>query len=121
MTKIVFFRSGGPFYGFKEQGHTGYGESGDDILCAALSAMTMLIINSIELGYSSEVDYDIDDETTDVKVRVKSALTEYESDERKRYAISGLILGYYYQLNDLTEEYYDYLSVDVIDVPYDEA
>ena len=44
MTKIVFFRSGGVYYGFEEQGHTGYGESGDDVLCAALSAMTMLKI-----------------------------------------------------------------------------
>ncbi|MBQ1957018.1 MAG: ribosomal-processing cysteine protease Prp [Clostridia bacterium] len=121
MTKIVFFRSGGVFYGFKEQGHTGYGESGDDILCAALSSMTMLIINSIELGFMSEVDYDIDEETTDVKVKVKAALPEFEGDERKRFAASGLIMGYYYQLNDLTEEYYDYLSVDVIDLPYEEA
>jgi hypothetical protein len=48
---------------------------------------------------------------------VKSALPAYEEDERKRYAISGLIMGYYYQLNDLVEEYYEYLDVDVIDKP----
>ncbi|MGM9634713.1 MAG: ribosomal-processing cysteine protease Prp, partial [Candidatus Avispirillum sp.] len=42
MTKVKFFRRGGFYYGFEETGHTGYGESGDDVLCAALSAMTML-------------------------------------------------------------------------------
>ena len=47
MTKLVFFRSDGIFYGFEEQGHTGYGQEGDDIICAALSAMTMLIINTV--------------------------------------------------------------------------
>ena len=61
MTKIVFFRSGGTYYGFEEQGHTGYAEAGEDILCSALSAMTMLIINAIEVAYSSSVDYTIEE------------------------------------------------------------
>ena len=38
MTTITFYKTGGFYYGFEEQGHTGYGESGDDILCSALSA-----------------------------------------------------------------------------------
>ena len=83
MTKIVFFRSNGVFYGFEEQGHTGYGEEGDDVLCAALSAMTMLIINTIEISYASDVEYNIDEATTDISVKSKAALIEYEDDERK--------------------------------------
>ena len=69
MTKIVFYRTNGVFYGFEEQGHTGYGEEGDDVLCAALSAMTMLIINTIEISYASDVEYNIDEATTDISVR----------------------------------------------------
>ena len=118
MTKVVFFRSGGFFYGFEEQGHTGFGEEGNDVLCAALSAMTMLIINTIEVAYASDVEYTIDEETTDIRVRSKAALVEYEADERKRYAVSGLFLSYYYQLNDLLEEYYDFLDVEIKDVEY---
>ena len=118
MTKIVFFRSGGVYYGFEEQGHTGFGESGDDILCAALSAMTMLIINTIEVAYASDVDYDVNEGATTIKVRSKAALPEFEEDENKRYAVSGLFLSYFYQLNDMIEEYYDYLKVDVKDVDY---
>ena len=38
MTKIIFYRSGGSFYGFEEQGHACYNENGDDVLCAAISA-----------------------------------------------------------------------------------
>ncbi len=117
MTKIVFYKSQGTFYGFEEQGHTGYGEAGDDVLCSALSAMTMLIINAIEVSYASEVEYTIDDKTTDIRLVAKGALPEYEEDESKRFAVSGLIMAYYYQLNDLIEEYYDYLSVDVIEKP----
>lgn len=115
MTKITFYKRDGVFYGFKENGHTGYGESGDDILCSALSAMTMLIINTVEISYAASVDYTIDDETADIELKVMSALPEFEEDERKRFAISGLIQGYFFQLNDLTEEYYDYLSVEEIE------
>lgn len=119
MTKVVFYRSGGVFYGFEEQGHTGFGQEGDDILCAALSAMTMLIINTIEVAYASDVEYTIDDETTNIRVRSKAALLEYEEDERKRYAVSGLFMSYFYQLNELLEEYYEFLDVDVKDVDYE--
>ena len=115
MTKVIFFRRDGLFYGFKEVGHTGYGESGDDILCAALSSMTMLLLNTIEVSYAGDVDYKIDEETTDITVKAMCALPEFEADEKKRFAVEGLIKGYYYQLNDLLEEYYDYLDVEVAD------
>ena len=118
MTKIVFFRSGGSFYGFEEQGHSGYADAGEDVLCAAISAMTMLIINTVEVAYASDVEYTIDEGATNIRVRSKAALPEFEDDERKRYAVSGLFLSYYYQLNELVEEYYDHLEVEVKDVDY---
>ena len=119
MTKIVFFRTNGVYYGFKEEGHTGYGEAGDDVLCAALSAMTMLIVNTIEVGYASDVEYDVNEGATTIKVRLKAALPEYEDDERKRYAVSGLFCSYFHQLIELEEEYYKFLSVSVIDKEYE--
>ena len=115
MTTITFYKSNGIYYGFEEQGHTGYGESGDDVLCAALSSMTMLIINAIEVSYATHVDYQIDEKTTDIRVIVKSALPKYESDEKKQYAVSGLIQAYFLQLMDLLEDNYDYLDVREIE------
>ena len=118
MTKVVFYKSGDSFWGFEEQGHTGYADAGEDILCSALSAMTMLIINTIEVSCASDVDYEIDDDDTRIVVTSKAALPEFEEDERKRYAVSGLFMSYYYQLNELIEEYYEYLDVDVKDIDY---
>ena len=115
MTTITFYKSNGIYYGFEEQGHTGYGESGEDILCSALSSMTLLIINAIEVTYGCNVDYTIDEETTDIRLIAKSALPKFEKDEKKQYAVSGLIQAYFYQLMDLTEEYYDYLDVKEIE------
>ena len=111
MTTITFYKTGGYYYGFEEKGHTGYGESGDDVLCAALSSMTMLLINAIEVSYASRVDYKIDEKTTDIRVIVKSALPKYESDEKKQFAVSGLIQAYFLQLMDLLEDNYEYLDV----------
>ncbi len=115
MTTITFYKTNGIYYGFEEQGHTGFAESGEDILCSALSAMTMLIINTIEVSYASSVDYTIDEKTTDIRLICKSALPKYESDERRQFAISGLIQAYFFQLMDLVEEYYDYLDVKEVE------
>jgi uncharacterized protein YsxB (DUF464 family) len=115
MTKVIFYRRNGVFYGFEEHGHTGYGESGDDILCAALSSMTMFLLNTIEIAYASDVDYTINEDSAEITVKALCALEDSGAEEKKRYAVSGLFMGYYYQLNDLAEEYYDYLEVEVKD------
>jgi len=115
MTTFIFYKTGGYYYGFEEQGHTGYGESGDDVLCAAISSMTMFLINAIEVSYACDVQYTIDEKTTDIKVIAKSALPKYESDEKKQFAVSGLIQAYFFQLMDLIEDYYDYLDVKEIE------
>ncbi len=115
MTTITFYKTDGYYYGFEEQGHTGFADSGEDILCSALSAMTMLIINTIEVSYASTVEYTIDEKTTDIKLIAKSALPKYEKDEKRQFAISGLIQAYFLQLMELIEDYYDYLDVREIE------
>ena len=115
MTTVCFYKTNGIYYGFEEKGHTGFAESGEDILCAALSSMTMLLINTIECSYDSIVDYTIDEKTTDIKLIAKSALPKYEKDEKKQYAVSGLIQAYFFQLMDLVEDYYEFLDVKEIE------
>lgn len=111
MTKFTFYKRDGVYFGFEEEGHAGFAQSGDDIVCAAFSAMTMLIINAIEVSYASEVDYQIDEQTATIRVMALGALPEHEDDECKRFAVSGLIQAYFIQLNDMLEEYYDYMDV----------
>ena len=115
MTTVVFYKADGIYYGFEEQGHTGFGEEGNDVLCAALSSMTMLLVNAIEVSYACDVNYTIDEKTTDIRVIAKTALPQYEKDEKKQFAVSGLIAAYYYQLMDLIEDYYDFLDVKEIE------
>ncbi len=117
MTKVVFYKRHGIFYGFEEIGHAGYAEFGEDIVCSAISAMTMLVINTCETSWGVDVHYEIDDKTSNIKVTVKEALPEFASSDEKQYAVSGLIQGYYYQLMDLIEDYSDFIDVDAIEKP----
>ena len=119
MTKVVFFRHDDVFYGFRETGHTGYGDEGYDILCASISSLTMFIINSINSVYEGELDYTIDEGSTEIMVQSSSALPEFEEDEKKQHAISGLFMSYFLQIRDLAEDYYKYLEFDVIDKEYE--
>ena len=115
MIHISFFKRGGVYYGFRESGHADYAESGQDVVCAAVSAMTMLVINTVEVAYASNVDYTVDDETTDVRVIALDALPETGAEPEKRYAIAGLMYSYYLQLMDLLEDYYEYLDVQEVE------
>lgn len=117
MTKVVFYKKHGVYYGFREVGHADYAEEGSDIVCAALSAMTMLIVNTVETVWAANVDYVYDEESGDITVTVKEALPEYASSDEKQYAISGLFEGYFYQLMDMIEDYGDYIDVEAKEKP----
>ncbi|MBQ8496790.1 MAG: ribosomal-processing cysteine protease Prp [Clostridia bacterium] len=117
MTKVVFYKKHGIYYGFHEVGHAGYAEFGEDIVCSALSAMTMLIVNTVETVWGADVNYAYEEKTGDITVTVKEALPEYASSDAKQYAISGLIEGYFYQLMDMIEDYGDYIDVEAEEKP----
>ena len=48
MTRVTFFRRGGVIVGFESKGHAGYDESGFDIVCAGVSALTTSCVNALE-------------------------------------------------------------------------
>jgi len=48
MTTIVIFKSMDSYKGFTCMGHAGFGQSGHDIVCAAISVLVINTINSIE-------------------------------------------------------------------------
>ncbi len=63
MTEITFYRNEEEAYtGFRVDGHAGYAEEGEDIVCAAISALTTNTINSIMEFTEDEPDIDEDEE-----------------------------------------------------------
>ena len=65
------------------------------------------IITGRPIVYESKTDLGLCYE-----VIARGALPKYESDKKKNYAIASLFLGYYHQLHDMLEDYYEYLDVD---------
>ena len=104
MTRCEFFRDGARITGFSVSGHSGYSEAGQDIVCAAISAvvgMTEATINDVCGGKA--------------KVRVKEADARItltlpavcEEEEAIQAVLAGMML---YFLN-LRDEYSDYIEV----------
>lgn len=63
MTEITFYQTEtGEITGFRSEGHAGYADEGEDIVCAAISALIINTINSINELTEDEIDVDIDEE-----------------------------------------------------------
>ena len=60
MITVTVFKDSGIYRGFRSQGHAGYAEEGYDIICSAVSVLTVNTVNSIEAftedGFSVEAD-----------------------------------------------------------------
>ncbi|MBQ7433730.1 MAG: ribosomal-processing cysteine protease Prp [Lachnospiraceae bacterium] len=62
--------------GFEIEGHAGYAESGYDIICASVSALSINCINSIERLTEDEFETECEEETGYLKLMVKSVSVE---------------------------------------------
>lgn len=48
MITVAIYKDSGEYTGFSVKGHAGYAEEGYDIICAAVSALAVNTLNSIE-------------------------------------------------------------------------
>ena len=56
MIQTTFYRdSDNKIWGFSLQGHAGYAKEGEDIICAAVSALSLNTVNSIEAFSEDEI------------------------------------------------------------------
>ena len=48
MTAVTIYKRSGQYTGFTIEGHAGYADEGQDIVCAAVSVLSLNTLNSIE-------------------------------------------------------------------------
>ena len=48
MITVTIYKDSGKYHHFSVEGHAGYAQEGYDIICAAVSALTVNTVNSIE-------------------------------------------------------------------------
>ena len=89
MTRISFFYDGnGRINGFELNGHAGYGESGTDIVCSAVSVLVFNTINSIESFSKSEFDIEQDKEKGRICFKLRNG-----ADSEAELLLNSLKLG----------------------------
>ena len=90
--------------GFQTEGHAGYAESGEDIVCAAASILVLNTLNAMEAFAEDDFSVMADDETG----MISCHLTESPSKEAN-LLLKTMILG----LNDMAsdENYAEYIEL----------
>ena len=103
MTSITFKLDKDNFYkGFICEGHAGYADAGEDIVCAGISTLTFTFINSVDelLDMEIVVDADSDNGFMDVSV------TDYK-DSSVQLLFRSMVLG----LKSIEDDYSKYLKL----------
>ncbi|MBE6650767.1 MAG: ribosomal-processing cysteine protease Prp [Ruminococcaceae bacterium] len=107
MIKAVFYKTDKVYTGFSLAGHAMFELDGPDVLCAAVSGMTNLVINTITEVFKVDFAVVIDGDSATIDANVEKISMSAE------FAVSGVIEGFMLQLSDLEEQYPDNLEVVV--------
>lgn len=94
MIKITVYKDSEGYKGFLSKGHAGYAEDGYDIICAAVSALTVNAINSIERFTKDKFDIRQDDGL--IEFRLKGCASKETT-----LLLNSMILG----LQDIQDNY----------------
>jgi uncharacterized protein YsxB (DUF464 family) len=98
----IYLNQDEKYVGFDIEGHAGYAESGKDIICSAVSALSITTVNAIETFTEVNFNGDMDPDGS-IHFRITSNL-----DEKTQLLLSTLALG----LTDISNEYGEkYLKV----------
>ncbi len=76
MLKAVFYKQGNEFTGFAVSGHAGYGTEGNDIVCAAISSLVMLVCNTVTEFFKAKADVVVKENEITLHLKEKSIPAE---------------------------------------------
>ena len=93
----IFQTSSGEYTGFQMSGHAGYAEYGQDIVCAAVSALVINAINSIDRYTEDDFNHSVDPDTGSVFFQI----TDRPASASSVLLLRSLILG----LRGIQDEY----------------
>ena len=109
MLAVTVFRNpDGKISGFQFSGHAGYGDAGEDIVCSAVSMLSITIANAIEKFTEDEFQYyAVNEEEGFFHFRLKKVSAD------SGLLLDTLLLG----LKELEESYGDHIQIQYEEVP----
>ena len=104
MTKCEFFTQDDRITGFSVSGHSGYAEAGQDIVCAAISAVVTMAEATINDVCGAKAKVRVKEEDARITLTLPSSCDEEE-------AVQAVLSGMMLTLISLREDYEDYIEV----------
>lgn len=96
----------GRLLGFSMAGHAGYGEEGEDIVCAAVSSAAYLTVNTI-----TEILH-----VAPLALRVEEGEMFFRIEQKDEPSCREYLAGLKLHLTQLEEQYSGYLRVEYLEV-----
>ena len=104
MTKCEFFTQDDRITGFSVCGHSGYAEAGQDIVCAAISAVVTMAEATINEVCGAKAKVRVKEEDARVTLTLPASCDEEES-------VQAVLAGFMLTLISLRDDYPDYIEV----------
>ncbi|MBQ8803585.1 MAG: ribosomal-processing cysteine protease Prp [Tyzzerella sp.] len=110
MTRVTIYKNAkNECVGFKAFGHADYAEEGEDIVCAAISVLTINTMNAIEAFTDSEASLVADDEDGFMEYRILGKPTKETT-----LLLETMVLGLQTMVDD--ENYSEYIDLEFREV-----
>ena len=104
MTRCEFFTEGDRITGFSISGHSGYAEAGQDIVCAAISAVVTMAEATINDVCGAKAKVRVKDEQTRITLTLPVSCDEEET-------VQAVLAGMMITLAGMRDDYPDYIEV----------
>lgn len=109
MIRVKVFRNeSGDIYGFRLTGHADYSRSGRDIVCSAVSMLSINTINSIERLTDERFSCETDNNKGGFLEMVLSDIKNGGHNHDVQLLLEAMLIG----LNDIKKEYSRYISIN---------
>ena len=104
MTKCEFFTEDDRITGFSISGHSGYAEAGQDIVCAAISAVVTMAEATINDVCGAKAKVRVKEEDARITLTLPTSCDEEES-------VQAVLAGMLLTLCSMRDDYPDYIEV----------
>ena len=104
MTRCEFFTDNDRITGFSISGHSGYGEAGSDIVCAAISAVVTMAEATINDVCGAKAKVRVKEQDARVALMLPTSCDEEE-------AVQAVLAGMMLTLLSMRDDYPDYIEV----------
>ncbi len=104
MTRCEFFTEEDRITGFSVSGHSGYGEAGTDIVCAAISAVVSMVECTINDVCGAKAKVRVKEADARITLTLPVSCDEEDS-------VQAVLAGMLTYLCGLRDEYPDYIEV----------